>query len=242
MNEDMLPSMPQTNPTSLFIEGSTPSRPARWWMAVVLAILLLIPLAWLLARLIWLPFYFGLFFFLVAGLLVGAASFRVARSARPLVKSRLVTGVCLATVFTTGVAVFWEYHGFSASVAADRRFPVAKNAAISAGETVGAVKTEATAEFRRVLWAEWPPGGAIGYVRWAASSGTMSLTVRGSTEVITNPHRGYTWPLRTTAAAILLALGLWLSFESLRSPTPVSNILVPGEEAEDEEEEEKKAE
>lgn len=229
-------STPQPCPTSLLIEGSAASRPACWRWAVALAVLLLLPLSWLLARLIWLPFYFGLFFFLVAGLLVGAASFRIARRARPLTKSRMATGVALTTACTTCFVAFWEYRDFAGSVATGRHFPAAKNAAISAGESVNQVKAEAREEFRRVLRAEKPPGGLIGYLRWATSSGTMDLTVRGSTETITNPHRGYVWPIRTTVAAILLALGLWLSFESLRSPIPVSNILAPGEEAEEDDE------
>ena len=236
MSDAALPSKPEPRPTSVAIEASVQGRSARWWAAVAIATLLFLPLSWLLARLIWLPFYFGLFFFLVAGLLVGAATFRIARPARPLSRSRLAAGVIIAALCGSVATILWEYRGFAAGVAAENRFAEAKNSAIRAGGKVDAIKAEAADEFRRILRTKHPPGGPLGYIRWAISSGKMDLEVRGSKEVIAIGHQGLRWLLRTGAEAVLLALGLWLSFESLRSPTPVSNILAPGEEAEELEE------
>lgn len=213
--------------------GHPAVQPTRWWSAAFLAFLAFLPLDWLLVRLIWLPFYFGLFFFLVAGLLVGGASFRYARPARPVSRGRLLLGIGLIVVAGLVTAIVLEYRHFANTVAGDRAFPEARNAAVAGGEPVGQIEAEAAAEFKAALQRDDPPGGVIGYIRWAVTSGKLELTVRGSRETATNEHRGYRWPIRTMAAALLLALGLWLSLESLRSPTPVSNILAPGEEAEE---------
>jgi len=213
-----------------------PARPSwPWWLAIVFAFMMLVVLGWLLARLVWLPLYFGLFFFLVAGLLVGAVSFRIARPARPISRRRLILGIALLAVVSSLVTVVWEYRNVAATVGGKRKFPDARNVAVAAGRPVRQIELAATRKFTEALRKDYPPGGPVGYVRWATLSGEMDLTVMGCKDVISIAHRGWAWPIRSLAGVLLLAAGLWLSFESLASPSPVSNILAPGEEAEDEE-------
>lgn len=226
------PSCPGSGEST--VDSPTRGRPDRWWLAVALALVLLGALGWLLARLIWLPFYLGLFFFLIAGLLVGAFTFRFARPARPVSKGRIIVGVALIAVVGSLVTSVWEYRGFAATAGGERQFPEARNAAVAAGRPVREVEALAAEAFRQALRDEYPPGGLLGYIGWAIHSGEMELTVGASTDTVTTAHRGLAWPIRTAAGMLLLAVGLWLSFESLRSATPVSNILAPGEEAEDE--------
>ncbi len=100
-------------------------------------------------------------------------------------------------------------------------------------DAVGDIRAEATRAFRGYLADEFPPGGVVGYARWAVDSGKMEINAFEYTENVTIAHQGIRWPLRTLAAFVLLALGLWLSFESLRSESPVSNIIAEGEEYEE---------
>ncbi len=211
----------------------TPQRRWAWWAALGIALLLLALLDWLLARLLWLPMYFGLFFFLVAGLLVGGIAFRFARSARPLTRARIVAGVLPITLVSTCFTVLLEYRHIAAITGAPPAFGAAWAAKSKDGDAVGDIRTEATRAFRDYLAEEFPPGGVIGYARWATDSGKMDIRAFEYAETVTIAHQSYAWPIRTLAAFVLLALGLWLSFESLRSESPVSNIIAEGEEYEE---------
>lgn len=211
-----------------------PSEAARRWrMALVLAFGILLVLDWLLARLIWLPFYFGLFFFLVAGMLAGACSFRLACPARPVSRGRILLAAVLISGLSGVATTIWEYRDVVGHRIGERRFTKARNTAISERRPMVEVDASIEEAFTAALRADYPPGGPIGYVRWAVSSGEMTLTVLGCEDTVSIDHRGLAWMLRTLAAVLLVAVGLWLSFESLRSPVRTSNILVPGEEAED---------
>ncbi len=216
---------------------------AAWRRGLTAGIVLLSALGWILARVVWLWAYFGLFFFLIAGLLVGAVSFRIARSARPMSRRAILWGVALISVVAWTVTVVWEYRFISATIAGPEQFTDARKAAIArktrgpAGEqssdhrTVDSIVAE---RFRAKLHDDYWPGGLIGYVAWATGSGQMELVIDGVSERVSITQRGLAWPVRSLVAIILLAAGLWSNLESLRSPSAVSNFLVPGEEAEDE--------
>lgn len=212
---------------------------AAWRRGLSAGIILLSLLGWILARVVWLWAYFGLFFFLIAGLLVGAVSFRVARSARPMSRSAILWGVALIAGVAWTVTVVWEYRFISATIAAPEQFVDARKAAVQArerGEAGPSVDSLAAERFRAKLHDDYWPGGLIGYVAWATGSGEMELVIDGVSEKVLITQRGLAWPLRSLIAIILLAAGLWSNLESLRSPNAVSNFLVPGEEAEDEDE------
>jgi hypothetical protein len=211
----------------------TSSRAKAWYGALLLSLVLLSAAGFLLARLIWLPFYFGLFFFLVAGLLAGAIAFRLARAARPVPHGRILRGIVGVSAASTLVVVLWEYDHFAATVGDQPKFPTARNAAVKAGRPPAAIKTLATEKFKAVLDRDYPPGGPVGYVRWALAGGDMRLEVEGCEDTASISQRGYVWTLRTLVGLVLLAAGLWASFESLRSAQPVSNILAPGEECQE---------
>lgn len=204
-----------------------------WYAALGLSVFLLLGLDWLLARLLWLPLFFGLFFFLVAGLIVGGVSFRAARAARPLTRRGILLGAFAVATVSTLATVGWEYVHISGTIGDPPAFAHARNAARRGGSPAKEVGRLATDRFKEQLAGNYPPGGPIGYVRWAVASGEMDLEVSGFTEKVSIDQRGLIWPLRTAAALLLTVAGLWLSFESLRSPMPISNVLAPGEEYEE---------
>lgn len=205
-----------------------------WRRALWLSFVLLAGLSWLLARLVFLPYYMGLFFYLVAGLLVSGATFRMARAARPIGRARMTRGVIVVATLAWAVSVVWEYRDRVGGIAGGARFVEAKNQAIADGKSPSVVEARAIELLREHLRADYPPGGVIGYIRWVLHSGRMTLTIGPSTDELAVSQRGAAWAARSIASIGLLALGLWFGFESLRSPTPVTNLLVPGEEAEDE--------
>lgn len=218
------PTRPQTDPPQW-----TPQRRVTWCRALGASLLLLGPLDWLLARLLWLPMYFGLFFFLVAGLLVGGVAFRLARSARPVTRARIILGVLPVAFLSICITIILEYRHIADTAGAPPAFGAAWNAKSKGSDSVGDIRAEAAEAFRKHLSDSFPPGGVAGYARWAIESGEMSISVFGFSAKVTIAHTGPAWPIRTLAAFALLAMGLWLSFESLRSPSPVSNIIAEGE-------------
>jgi hypothetical protein len=208
---------------------------AAWRAGLLIGAVVGVGLMWLLARVIWLPAYFGVFFFLIAGMLVGAAAFRTCRAARPVTRGRIAVGVGFITASCTAAGLSWEYRYRSMTIGEPPKFGEARldaRASASGGSDVGA---QATAAFRAFLRREYPPGGAIGYVRWAAGSGFVRLTLpSGFADETVLGQRRWAWVLRTLAAYGLFAAGVWYQLEALRSAEPVSNILRPGEEAVDE--------
>ncbi|HUN80555.1 MAG TPA: hypothetical protein VMV81_03510 [Phycisphaerae bacterium] len=204
-----------------------------WLGAQVFALSALAILGWLLARLVWLYYFFGLFFFLVAGLLVGSIAFRIARSARPMEPGRLLRGIISIGVCSTVIIIVWEYRHYCATVGRPPHFAEARNAAIAAGKPPAEIQQTASDEFSGYLAKHFPPGGAMGYILWSTKDGTARITVGDASENIVNEHRHWIWPTRTLAGMILLMAGLWFSMESLRRPLPVSNVLQPGEEYEE---------
>jgi hypothetical protein len=221
------------SPPTLMESPWTGERAKPWYGALLVSFLLLVITGFLLARLIWLPFYFGLFFFLVAGLLAGAISFRMARRARPVSQGRIIRGVSLVAVAAAMVTLVWEYEHVAKTIG-DSKFADARNAAVKANRPLGEVRKTATACFREALRETYPPGGVVGYARWAIRTGQMDLDVNACKDTVAISQQGYAWLARTVIGVILLAAGLWASFESLRSERPVSNILAPGEEYEEE--------
>ncbi|GJQ27386.1 MAG: hypothetical protein HBSAPP02_24180 [Phycisphaerae bacterium] len=222
-------ALPQPPPPIL--EGPwTAARAGAWRKARIVSFLCLVPLGWLLVALIWLPLYMGLFFFLVAGLLVGAVSFRLARAARPMERRRILRGACVVALACTAINLVWEYDQFARAAGKPPRFAEARNAVVAAGEKASSIDKMANVAFRAALTERYAPGGPIGYVRWAVSGADLPVSVNGQTESIVMPHGGFRWPIRTLAALLLLAVGLYLSFEALTSSEPVSNILPPGAE------------
>jgi len=210
--------------------AAAPTHSSSLFVPAAVAALPLVLLAFLLARLVWLPYFFGLFFFLVAGLLVGAVLFRMLRVQRPIARSRLLTLISVFAVFGGSAVLVWEYRYVAGTIGAFPRFAAVCRRASEVGEPIREVRRRATASYRSGLARDWWPGGPIGYARWAVGAGTMPLTVDGETETVDVEHRGPTWAARTVGGLLLMGLGLWSSCAALRRSVPVTNILPPGEE------------
>lgn len=214
-------------------EASPATGGRSWWMGLAACFVVLGALTYILARVVFLPYYMGLFFYQVAGLIAGSVGFRVARPQRPMRRRRLITGAILVAGAAWCVSIVFEYYDRVEGIARESEFYEAKLKAIERGGSAGEVMERVRTGLRDHLRIEFFPGGVIGYVRWVVAGGEMTLTVDDVTDTIRIAHRGRAWVLRSIASIALMAVGLYMAFQALVSPTPVTNLLVPGEEAED---------
>ncbi|UCC29754.1 MAG: hypothetical protein JSU86_16305 [Phycisphaerales bacterium] len=192
--------------------GST----ARWWLAVVVGLIVSMPLAWLLSYAALLPFYFGVFFFALFGLLIGSAMHRIASPGRPYGRVVLVAG-------TTVVVLV----GWTASIVKEGRdFPM--DMAVKAGNrtrdigdrTISEYRALVAEEVRRFLRERYPPGGTIGYVRWVLTSGELKKGQIASVHRTLEPvQRGFTWAARVVLSIALFAFGIGSQTLPLRPDT-----------------------
>lgn len=209
------------------------SHAIRWWLAIGAAAGSSAVLNLLMARIIWLPLYSGLFGFLVEGLLIGGLAFRIARPIRPVSAGRRRFAVALLSLWSACSFLYYEYRYTLATIAEPPLFNAAKNEAMKRGASPKEVSRAAAAAFDAALKREFPPGGAVGYGRWCFFGGTMPLTVANYTETVSTPHKGWAWLIRSAGGVVLMAAGLWFSLDALRSDRAVSNVIAPGEEFEE---------
>ncbi len=190
----------------------------------------------LLGRLVFLYFYFGLFFYLLAALLCGAVVFQIMRPRRPLSRATIAAmTIVLSMVAWTG-SVFWEYRFRAERIGEWPRFAAARAAMVNAERPFAIVADLAADAFRRRLRSDYAPGGMLGYIRWASAGGRMKLSL-GDLDLggelfeddVSVPHRGVGWIIRAGVSAALLAAGLWWQLTSLRAASPVNNLIDPEE-------------
>ncbi len=172
--------------------------------ALLLFIVLVWVLSWLLSLAVNLPFYIGLFFFALFGLMIGAAAFRVGEANRP-VRRGVYTGTAIIVIVTWGVAMWHESTRFPAQMADE---------AISAAKTIG----ERTArEYRDYIASQvvdfvdksYPPGGTIGYMRWASTDAAIRRAdIDGLRRDIDNTQSKLGWTIRAALSFLLLAWGV----------------------------------
>lgn len=205
-----------------------------WWVGLAACFVVLSALSYILARVVFLPYFMGLFFYQVAGLIAGSAGFRVARAVRPMRRGQLIAGALLVAVASWCVSILFEYHDRVDGIAREGEFYEAKLAAIEGGGSAAEVMARVRTGLRDHLLADYPPGGVLGYVQWVVRRGELTLTIDGVTDTVGVAHRGRAWVIRSIASIALMTIGLFMAFQALVSPTPVTNLLVPGEEAEDE--------
>ena len=74
----------------------------RWWLALLVAAVVSLPLAVVLSWAAMLPFMLGAFFFMLFGLLIGAVVFRIARPGRPYSMLTVLTGTTLLVLVCGG--------------------------------------------------------------------------------------------------------------------------------------------
>lgn len=162
-----------------------------------------IPAGVLLAYLSALPFLLGLFFYLLLGLIIGATMFRFGRRA-PAPSRRLAQAMGIGVaVLVWGTSLYVEYIAFPRSV--DRQVRESFRKSFPADERAE-LRTQTGAFVAEYLRNHYPPGGFVGYVRWAIDDKPMECprVFSDSTQKIRLPQRGTLWLVRVGLALVLV--------------------------------------
>ncbi len=192
---------------------------ARWWLAIGVGAIVSLPLAWLLSFAVALPFFIGVFFFALFGLVIGAAVYRLAASHRPYSSAAVLTGTTVLVALVWIVSMDLEARGFPQDVATK---------AIRATRDLRGMAPEqfreaVAAEVRAFMSNQYPPGGTIGYARWALTSGSLAKEDLSyiNRAMRFAQMRGW-WAVRVVLSIALLAFGIASQTWALK-PTPGSN-------------------
>jgi len=188
----------------------------RWIMAVVLGTVVSWPLAWLLSHAALLPFFLGLFFFALFGLLIGAIMHRVASPARPLPRNILLIGTTWIVLFVSVLSVYQESRDMPRKLA-----DVASKRTRDIGDRPTAdYLREIEGNIHEAMRSKYGSAGMIAYVRWVMSSGKFpSGEVEGVASELRGNLSGVWWMIRVGLSVGLLAFGVSSQTLALRWQT-----------------------
>lgn len=192
---------------------------SRWAAGVAMGVLLAIPLGFLLSYLSFLPAMLGLFFFLLFGLLIGAAMFRFWAPLRPMPQRSIIWGVAAAGLCGWGGALMWEAAIFPRQAANEAIRQVPKEVP---GKTPADIRTEASLAARQFLRERYPPGGVLGYFHWAVTGKYVEIPIVGVSrpKPIRLGNTGWLFIVRVLLSGIALSAAILAMVKPLSKPAP----------------------
>jgi len=209
--EEVVPSAPQAcqvDGMKTREEDQTVSRGSgfRFMLATMVGLLASVPLGWLLSKAAQLPFFLGLFFFPLFGLMIGAAMYRTAHGARPYNTFPVLVGTTIVVLFCWLFSLFMEARDMPVWVAAN----ASRNPRLKLhDQTIEAYRSSVADDVAVYLRQTYPPGGLLGYIRWVSSNGEITNQVApGLLRPIHAPQRGIWWLVRAVLTVGLLAFGI----------------------------------
>jgi len=208
--------MPDVTAPPVEFAVSRETSSARWWWATAAGVIVSLPFAWLLSYAAALPFYLGLFFFMLFGLVIGAVTYRLAAPGRPygrfavLAGTTLIVGVCWTT------SLVKESTDFPVDLAAD-----AVGRARDIGQrSVEEYRAAVADEVRGFLSDHYPPGGVVGYVRWILLSGEMKKgEIPSFDQTLRRTPARLGWAIRVVLSIGLLGFAVGSQTFALRRPS-----------------------
>lgn len=186
-------------------EAVCPKPPGRWWGGVAVGIAIGLPLSWLLSYAATLPFFIGLFFFALFGLVIGASVYRVAAKNRPCGRASVLIGTTLMVLVCWGLALQLEARRFPGDIADY----AAENSPDLGGRDLPTYLQDVSRKTTDYLRQTYPPGGLIGYARWSMLNGRIT---RNDIPELVQPFRSNQariwWAVRVVVSIALLAFGI----------------------------------
>jgi hypothetical protein len=186
--------------------------------------LIAIPFMVLLMYCAWLPYWFGMYFFILGGLLFGAIWFRLASHVRPVPAGAVRLRMIAIVVLLSAVYMLPEY--------SLKRVHLARDVANRSIQRVGVANTlearqqrvdEAAAHVDKVL--RGYGRGPLGYYVWNAVDGKMPpLAPYGGTPIRLTQTGPY-WIARVVLSIVLLAFGLRMMAKELTKPDEPIEIV-----------------
>jgi len=147
----------------------------------------------------------GTFFFALLGLIIGAVTFRMARSSGPYPRVAVLIGTTVVVLVGWGCSIYTEAADLP-GVMAERALSVTRDLG---GRTVDQFQSEVADSVRTYVTDHYPPGGFFGYVRWVVDSGRIprrEMPLVGRTLSI--GQHGWVWLIRVALSIGLLAFGI----------------------------------
>ena len=176
----------------------------RWWVAVAAGLVVSVPFVWLLSYGAALPYFLGLFFFSLFGLVIGAVMHRVASPNRPYGRGVLLSGTTIVVIAGWCGTIGLEANGFPADMAQE-----ATKMSRRTIPNVAAFRADVADGVRDFLRKRYPPGAALGYIRWILTSGKLDRgEVTGLSRNFEASQRGLGWSIRVVLSLALFAFGI----------------------------------
>lgn len=188
-------------------EAHMPGSIRRWWFGVCIAALLSLPLAWLLSYAAALPFFLGLFFFMLFGLIIGATAYRLSAPSRPYKTVPIIVGTTLLVTLVWGFSIVKEARDFPNDVARRTALRTRDIGDLSVAE----FRTAIADDVRNFLKSRYGPVPEWSYFRWVLTNGELNpgdlATFDKKVPVPAAQTKGW-WAFRAVASAALLAFGI----------------------------------
>lgn len=179
--------------------------PARFWLGTLAALVVSLPLAWLLSYAAALPFFLGVFFFALFGLVIGAVTFRVAAPGGPYGRWTVLAGTTALVGVCFGFTIVKESRDFPSDMADE----AVKRTRDLGSKTVAEFRADVADSVRDYLRERHPPGGTLGYMHWTLTEGEIK---KGSLPLVNfalrRPQSRWTWAIRVVLSIALLAFGI----------------------------------
>lgn len=196
--------------------GSACAPRSRWVLAMFVAIALGLPIGWLLSHLALLPFYLGLFFFALFGLVVGAVQYRIGSAAAPISRSRAYLSGAVVVLVIWTVALQIEYvHLFG-----DATYFVKDSFRRRTPAQLQEIDRDTPLRIREQLARFGPIDGPPRYIRWAIESGELKFGLNDRGDEIdyrlSQGHIGF--PIRLGLSLVLLSFGVLSQVAGLAAP------------------------
>jgi hypothetical protein len=194
---------------------------------MVTGLLVAVPLGYLLSYGASLLTFLGLFFFMLFGLAIGAAMFRVGRPARPIGRWKLRAGTAVVALFGWGLGLTLEGYEFPSDVAHRVLKPESRiYRRRPEGVTPSQIRQSVIESTRAYLKQQYPPGGPLGYMQWKATSDRLPLQVPGREEPVTLQYKrknGAWWLVRVILSIGLFAFAIHSQVQLLGRPEPADD-------------------
>lgn len=175
---------------------------------ILLGMLVGVPLGYLLCYASFLVTMLGLFFFMLFGLVIGAAVYRVWSPLQPMARWKVRLGVALVAFAAWGSSLVWEGITFPVDVGKKAIEQVEK--IDTPGKRGMDVRADAERATREYLAERHPPGGIVGYWRWALSEHSIAIPITGAKDPQPIHYSGTGWicvvRVVLSAAAMVVAL------------------------------------
>ena len=168
-------------------------------------LILAVVLAWtLLSFGLSLPFLLGLFFFMLFGLIIGAAMFRFGVRSRPLPKAQVVGATVLVALTCWLVSLTKECLDFPDDFVKRAMPPKGVYIPPEPG-SYERVRSQLREYIVSYLQREYPPGGALGYLQMAAAGEPVIVDMPGQPKKvrIPPPAKAGVWWTRVILALVL---------------------------------------